>query len=195
MDLVSIELVKAILGPGVGTQGDQALLEIITIVSGQIESYLDRKAQVITYTEQLNVEDGQWKFFLKAYPITSITSVHNDYDRVFASGSLIDATDYYIDLVSGCLTIDKTSLVCGAGMLKVVYVGGMAATEAAFKTAYPDITGAAAIECAARWLRKGHPNTINATIGGATVSFITRDQFLPDVKAVLDGHLRMASYA
>lgn len=192
MDLTSIEDVKALLGPNFGTQGDQSLIEIISIVSGQIETYLDRKITTGTYIEQLDVKPLQWKFYLKAYPIVSVTSIYNDYDRVFDSSSLVEAADYYVDLERGAVAIDRTILTSGNGVLKITYSGGMAADQEAFKSAYPDIAGACAQECAARWLRKGNPNTINATIGGATVSLISRGQFLPDVKDVLDNHVRMA---
>lgn len=191
MDLVTIEDVRSLLGPNFGVQGDQALLELISSVSGEVETWLDRKVFTTTYTEQLDIRYGEWKFYLRAYPVTSVTSVHNDYDRVFPASTLISTTDYYVDLANGVLNLDRATLSTGVGVLKIVYVGGMALTTAAFKAAFPDISGAVAMEVAARWIRKNHPTVTNASLGNTAVTVVQKTQFLDGVEKALEPHQRI----
>lgn len=188
MDLTTVNSVKDLLGV-VADVDDDSIQQYITIVSGEVETYLNRIVQTqAVVTEQIDVIKDQRIFHLKAYPVVSVASVNNDYSRVFGSSTLIAASNYYVNLQTGMLTIDRVHVTPGMGVLKVIYSGGMGLTTSAFMTAYPDISGAVATEVAYRYQRRAQIGTFNVSVGGASVNLASKTQLLPQVEEVLFAH-------
>lgn len=130
MDFTTVERVKSL--NGLKTNEHDALLrQLITSVSKQIETYMSILPEVKERIQFFDV-GSSCDFFVKSYPLHSVTEVINDWDRLF-TGSAIDSTDYtfYPDELSGLISIDKYILTTGRRTLKITYVGGFA-----FKSEY-----------------------------------------------------------
>jgi len=120
--------------------------------------------------------------------------VWNDIEWVFDTDHLIEATSYRVNVDTGLLYFrEGYEPDEGPQALKVVYTGGMAATTEKFMLAYPDIAQAIARQVAYLFNTR---HTIGATsidVGATTGASWQGDvEWLPGVKAVLDGHRRSA---
>ena len=100
-----------------------------------MENYCRRVfEQNATITEFHSGKAGQTVLILHRPPIASITSIHDDPDRVYGSGTLVAATDYLIsDGEAGLVQFDGWSLQHGFNNVKVVYSGGFAAARQELK--------------------------------------------------------------
>lgn len=120
-DLTTIAAVKVLTGAA--TADDAITQTLITKASFYANDYTGRILAQQTFTEIYD-GDGSDILFLKNYPITSVTTVHQDSDRVFGSDTLVAATDY--------LTYEDNRKLVGTGTrwfrdvqtIKVVYVAG-----------------------------------------------------------------------
>ena len=78
-----------------GSGEDTLLEEIIEHVSAEVEAYCDRlfAAQV----DRIEYPTGGSELLsLKLFPITSVATIHEDAEREFGSGTLIDSSNYYV---------------------------------------------------------------------------------------------------
>ena len=190
MDLSTLARVRDRLGFEDSDTSDDTLLQVLlSRVSEAAAKYLNRKATSETTTEQLDVDAGQRTFHLKGFPVTSITTVKSATDRDFSSASAIDSGDYYSDGDAGLLHMDY-STAAGRGVFQVVYVGGMAATAAAFVTAYADIADAIDEQTAFYYQRRQAVGVRSENMGGGSYSVSTLDGWLSSVLSVLDTHRR-----
>src|SRR5574341_1253792 len=80
-----------------GTAHDTELTRLILVVDEFCNQHCNRKLEQATVTEYHSTKDGQTTLLLKQPPIASITSIHDDPDRVYAAASLLAAADYVID--------------------------------------------------------------------------------------------------
>lgn len=141
---------------GLSSDATALIADLIAEVSADIEQELRRETTIATYTEVLDVASRQRKWSLKAFPVTSITSVKSDPERGFGAG--IDALD--TDLYTMRFGEESHLLHIEAGVspgvrtLQVVYVGGMAADTAGMISSYPDVVGVATQEVVNRFLRR-----------------------------------------
>ena len=133
---------------------DALLAQLITGASAAILTFLGvDSAEAKSRTEDLDVEmDGaNQSFILRAFPVTSLTSVSFDPDLLFGSGTTLVANDDYALRSggrTGVLTL-KTSLSGPyPGALRVVYVAGFGATTDAVIAAFPDLAMAAEFQIA-----------------------------------------------
>lgn len=196
MDLSTLDRVKTHMNAGgqkiTKADAESLLSELITSYSAAFESYLNRLVETTVRTLQITVHPGQTTFELPAYPVTTLTSVKNTWDRDFASATAIDSDDYYCDTETGILYIDRYGLIPGPGVMQVVYTGGMAATPAAFVTAYPEIAGALDQQVVSHWQRKDQLGAQGVSLGQGSVSFSGPLKLLPEVRATLAKHRRVA---
>ena len=133
MELTTLPRVKDRLSVDADdSQYDDILERMIRAASAKVETYLRRAVLKGTTTEYFDVEPGQRIFSLKAYPVTSITTVHNDTAWTYGSDTLVSSDAYTVNTETGSLYVDSYYLITGHRALKVVYVGGMAATTPAF---------------------------------------------------------------
>lgn len=191
MNLTTLEKVKSRLSKGY--EGHLAFLnQLIEEVSVYVEGWIDRTVQTGTVTETFDVSESQRLVQLAAYPVTSITSVSNDTSRTFTSYSA--STGYVVDS-NGLLKFDY-SLIPGNQVLRVVYVGGMAATTAAFVAAYPDISGAVAMQVSYAFMRRTDLGGVSWNSGGGIgASSIGEFGLLDAVADILTPHKRATAWA
>ena len=211
MDLTTKARVAQLVNPG-GTldpaDPDGALFDVlIDQVSAVAERYMDRTVLVGTYTEYFDINPFQRSFWLKAWPVTAITSVNFDPANLFPAGNVLDSTDYVSPILHpmGILEM-KWDLYSGADLLpralKVVYTGGMAtgadaaAQTAAFIAAYPDIAGAIDQQVAFQWHNRNNQgmSSLSGEGGGVVlpVMFLGQEvqQLVPLVRSILERHRR-----
>lgn len=175
-----------------GWQEKESLLnQLIGDVSAGAETYMLRSALATTYTEYFDVTTGRSLFSCKAYPITSVTSVANDIDRAWGSTTLLDSGDYAAHLETGLIEVDQRSLITGSRVLRIVYIGGMAATTDAFVAAYPDISKAVTIQVVHEFRRSNSLQGDSITTAAGSVAFLGGIDWLAHAKAILDTHKRI----
>jgi hypothetical protein len=92
----------------------------------EAEKYCHYAFNRATYTEYHD-GDGSSIIMLKNLPIESITSIHDDPDRVYDSEHLIDSTDYVLYSGSGKVQLDGLITTIGLNNIKVIYVAGYGA--------------------------------------------------------------------
>jgi len=200
MRLAKLEPVKTLLDiDETETEFDELLMQLIENVSGEVEDYLGRVVQVpqsagvaAEITEYFDVSLHTVRVRVSAYPVISVTDIRSDTDRTFATSSIVDSKNYYIDSALGIITFKWTMLDIGPGALKVIYKGGMALTTDAFISAYPAINSAVNMEVAARFQRKATLGVVALAMTGGSVTYIQQNQFLPGVQSILDGEVRTA---
>jgi len=186
--------IKALLGSNSSTNDDLLLEAFALSVSAAVEKYIARGVETTERTEYHDVEAGQSYFLLKAYPVDTAESiaVYNDSGRTF--GTALGSSNYTVLGDLGGLSIDGYSLIDGPRVLKVVYTGGLAATQEALEAAYPDIEMAARIQGAAWFERRKSLSTASVSVAGSSVSVGGELDFLPQVKSLLVQY-RRDSYA
>lgn len=188
MDLTTVARYKAYSGIG-GASEDTILGYLITAVSAQFENHLDRYVESTSRTVYQDVEPGQRVFSLRGYPVSSVTSVHNDIDWDFESSDLLDADDYTVLGDDGLLNVPRYTLAYGPRALKVVYTGGMAADVATFDASYPAIETALWMQIAYSYDRRQFNADTSVSIAGSSTTFHT-PELLPEVVGILRPYRR-----
>ena len=193
LELSTLEEVKALLEFEDNVR-DVVLMKLIKDVSAEVEMYLNRSTAVVTDAIQyFDIPRYGVKMFLRAYPITTVTSLWNTTDRTYDSTTIVDSDNYYVDTQHGIITVDKQYLLMGAGAVKLQYTGGMASNTANFIRDYRALSSALATEVMYRFQRNAEIGLIAASGGGSNVTLERRLQFHPSVQIVLQEHRRMTS--
>ncbi len=130
---------------GAPTADTSIVEDYIDAASGWMNKSTGRKLKSRTLTEYYDVVDP-YELILREYPITSVTTLHNDTGRSFGSGSLIASTQYEVEKERGTIIMTETILITGRRVAKVVYVAG-------YSTIPPDLANAA-MTLAAYWYDK-----------------------------------------
>jgi hypothetical protein len=132
-DLTTLANVKAwTKEPGTGL--DALISDLITRVSKYIKVYCERDILSKDYTEYHNGHGSNY-LLLNQYPITAITSIHDDLDRNFDASTLIDSDDIIFttgtnEALAGIVYLDGFSFSCGKNNIKVIYTAGYASVPA-----------------------------------------------------------------
>lgn len=204
MDLTTAERVRVLIMAGAQATGTALLSDtsaglgqLITEVSAAAESYLDRNAESgVSRTEYFDVERGNTIFRLRAYPVASVTNIWLDYDQAFGTSTLLTTDDYFNPVLDtrGLLVMKYPSFFRGYGdrwsrALKVTYTGGMAATAAAFITAFPDIAAAVEHQVIFRWKRRNDLGHLSVAGDAGTVT-VAGVEWIAESIAVLDRYRR-----
>lgn len=124
-DLTTLARIKEYLQIASSTATwNDVLNTLITQCSKMVEKYCQRTFIQATYTEYY---DGfrQRELVLRQFPLSSVTTIHDDPARSYTASTLVSSNDYYADLARGMVKFDVT-LSRGRGNLKVVYVAGYA---------------------------------------------------------------------
>lgn len=194
MDLTTKERVKVhgeAGGQKWGTSSDDQLDAIIAGYSADFERMLDRIVLAAAQTETFDVDRGQRVFSLKAYPVTAVTSIINDTERLF-TGDALATTEYSLNLATGLLQVDQAYLLPGPGVLQVIYTGGMALTTAAFITAFPALAFAMDLQVLHHYQRRNSLGATSLSAGQGNVSFQGPLKLLPTVLATIKAHRRIS---
>jgi len=119
---------------GITGSGDDTLLdELGEAAEVWVDNYLGRSLAIETHTEYHDgMGRGHGDLVLLHRPVSSVTTLHDDVDRDFASADLISSDDYYLDGARGIIRLlPSFAGLTGAGHftrgvanLKVVYEAG-----------------------------------------------------------------------
>ena len=147
--LTTINNVKAYLGLS-GSTHDALLTTLVSAASDAIEAYCGRAFAAADHTEYLDGDDNGVRrsdLLLQHYPILSVTSIHDDPDRDWSDGDLVNSDDYTFYADEGRVVLDSGSFHTGRRSVKVVYRAGYEAIP-------DDLQQACAILTAA-WFNRG----------------------------------------
>lgn len=193
MDLTTTARVKT-LGSITSSDQDALLGVLVTAVSARIERYLGRHAEETSRTEYYDVEPGQHVFFLRGYPIASVTSVKNDEDWDFANTDEITSTEFTIigsDHTGRLVIDDAVTPIAGKNALQVVYTGGMGTDTSDFISNFPDVALAADQQTLHEYQRRKQLGIVSSSIGQHSASVEFGVDLLPIVKRALNPYRRM----
>ncbi len=125
MSLTTLANVKAFKNITL-TDHDSEINRLIPAVDAFVDQYCARTIEQATVTEFHSTRAAQAKIFLKQPPVASITSIHDDPERTYASGDLLtDNTDYVLeDGDAGIVAFDEHTVKGGIRNIKAIYVGG-----------------------------------------------------------------------
>ncbi len=120
MSLISTYDVRIWLGIEDGdTKPNPRLASISQAVEDFVDSFTNRKLEATRYLTDPNFSyydgTGRAYMYLKAYPVSYVSSVNVDNDRAFGSGTLFASGDYYWE-PSGKLRVEgNPAYGCGGG--------------------------------------------------------------------------------
>lgn len=192
LDLTTLERVKLLLGRATdNTRDDDILEQLISSVSARVETYLDRKTASGSYTDYFDIQfPGQKRFYLNAWPVSAITSVHHDPDGEWAATDEVESSNYRYNIDRGELYL-RIFLPRAFQGLRVIYTGGMADDAAAFIASYPEISDAVDKQVVYEYQRRTELGASTLSGKGGTVTQFPIKEFLPITKAVLDKFKRI----
>ena len=173
-----------------GTGLDAVIARLIDSVSQMARDYMGRELLAASYTEVLPLRARRRYVTLKAFPLTSVTSVKYASSRDFTNVTAMDAAGYQVLLPQGQIYLAGLSTWFEPGFLQIVYAGGMAADTTAFMAAFPRISVAADDEVIARLNRRLVPDGSPQALG-SSVAYQDELKPLTDFYAALDPHRRL----
>ena len=138
-----------------------------------LEAYLGHAIKSTTYTEYYD-GDGTKKLLLRKWPIVSVTSINVDIDRDFASDTVMDSDDYYVDTENGIIDVwqetgvGPTVFEFGIKNVKIIYVAGYA-------TIPNDLVHIANEHVAFLFRRSATEGTTSQSLGGKSEIYDERD--------------------
>lgn len=168
------------------TDYDTLLSTLASAVQSLFDELTGRTSESTTHTEYHDAGPACRRVFLKNYPVTSVTSLHDDPDWEYSSSDLVDSSDYVVDNVRGII-IYNSYFFEGDQNIKVVYVAGY--TSLTFPSSWKEIW----VRQACEWFRtaknKDHGKaSINQ--GGASTGSMTKkdlvDGLMQDFKMLVD---------
>lgn len=198
MEATTIARVKALLDI-TSTTYDAVLTTMVAAASKRIENYLDRALEQTSRTEEYPIKPRQNVLFLRAYPITSITSIKLALDWDYASETPISSDDYKYDADTGMvhftfypiLNYRGDNAAAAPNVMQVVYTGGFATSTANLISAFPDIAYAADIQTVAMWRRRDSPQGQSTSVGGGSIAYEGALKLVPDAIEALTPYRRL----
>lgn len=170
--LVSLDNIKKFMGmTGSTSDGDDLLEDLINRVSTLFESYMNEHILSRSYTEYHDGK-GVYVLFPKHSPITSITSIHDDYDWDYLDADLIDSDDYTI--VNDNYIALKTAVSSFADYtqnVKIIYTAG-------YLTVPDDLIQACITEVSRAYNNRLEVDVTSRTLSDGSVSYSAKT-FLP----------------
>jgi hypothetical protein len=163
---------------------EQKLMEeLANRVTDLFESVCKRQFISATHTEY---HDGTGNLYLFPfqYPITSVTSIHDDPDWSWGAATLISASDYMIHQNARMIVLKSGYFADDVQNIKIVYVAGYAAS------AVPkDLINALVEQVGWLYKKKKHHllGVASRALPDGTLAFNQQD-LLPEVKIVLKRH-------
>lgn len=190
IELCTLQDVKTRVGKATtDTKDDEAIRQVIPAVSASIEDFIDRYVENTTHVEVFNVESRQRVFFLKGYPVSSITTVHNDLDRLFSTSTVVDSDEYTCNLDDGILYFEPGyPALTGWRVLQVTYAGGIAEDTDDLETTNEGLILREAALLQAAYLLRTRTSIGAVSEAGGELGSITwhrGDNFIPEVLAKL----------
>jgi uncharacterized phiE125 gp8 family phage protein len=197
MDATTVARVKALLDITSSTH-DTVLGTMIAAASRRIESYIDRPLELTARTETYPMLPRQSVLFLRAYPVSAVTSIKVSAGWDFAAATAISSSDYYVDSESGMVNFNHFPILPGLleggaaqNAVQVVYTAGLAADVATLIADYPDIAYAADAQVVAMWRRRDSPQGSTYSVGGSSMTYEVPLKMVPDVVEALTPYRRL----
>lgn len=171
-----------------GSDANQTLLtQIIAGVSGQVARYLNRPLGVTSFARTFDVAEGQRLFSVYESPIATMTKVELLTPGLPDETYEFDAEEYAVNDHLLQMLVEVTA---GVARLKATGTGGLAASTAAFATAYPEVVLHAERYIHLLYRRSKAPDIASTSTAGNTTTYLSTD--LPrEFKDVLDPLRRM----
>jgi len=184
--LTTKEEVKKYLEDTAGISSFDALLDALILgVSQKFEFAANRPLFSATRVELHG--GGTSRLFVKAPPITSITSIVYAEDYDFANGTTLAAAEYVLDPSDKKEAIYSTYGVFVGGLesLKVTYVGGYIGADVANSNIPEMVKQAATLQVVYLFKNRKTIGFDNVNVGDGVLTKITNRWFLPDVLDVV----------
>jgi len=132
----------------VSNDNDRLLKTWIASCSMMIEKYLDRSVEKTSYTEYFSLIPNKQFFVVKAYPVSTLTSVYIDSSALW-TGDESEIEDCFTNDYANAVYFPYGFTVPGSGAkaVRVIYTGGLAAhpTNSTYTIAAAGQTGAWAV--------------------------------------------------
>jgi hypothetical protein len=207
MLLSSLKKIKLVNGLFESNTDDDILItDMLSAVSDRIESYCKREFKLKTYTEKFNPTPEQKVFRVRAYPISSITSIETDPTGTFsdiANITTIDTNSYRIsadgrdiEFYVGTLTTSTITTLFPTPV-RIIYTGGLSAHATISIFALEDVVGTLTIGSTCRGEDSGAYGIVSAVDGDSISVEISTGTFedgesliIGGATATLDEHTR-----
>jgi hypothetical protein len=195
--LCTIADIKTPLGLADETRHDTFLTALIAAFSRRADNFTGRVLQDTGAAVTEYYRGGCDLLQLRRYPIVSITSIKEAWDRDWdAATALVADTDYWIsDAESGILERLYATWPDGSGRTQVIYRGGFAepdAVLAAGQTALPaDLREAARLQCTMIFQRRDDLGLVGVTFEGGGKQ-MQQIRLLPEVEDTLSMYRRLS---
>jgi hypothetical protein len=168
---------------------DRRIDALVLAVSADLERRMGRSLFLDAYTETFSPRGDQLRFPLKAWPVSSVSSVTEALDRDFSAATAIDPDSYLVR--DGVLIfVDGYVPFPGTDTLQVVYTGGLASTTDAIVLAYPDLEFAARLQVALVLQRAKTIGVGTEAILGTSITVGEPIDLLPQVRQVVADYRR-----
>lgn len=138
LSLTTLPRLKGILGKA-NTTNDALLEQTIMEATNRADSITRRQLRIRTYGSGglvAEVRDGNGQTWIDPHqwPVVSITSIHDDANRDFASGTLKAASEYFIDYKGNLIHLEPdapngTHFTVGRQNVQLIYTGGYGTYE------------------------------------------------------------------
>jgi len=164
------------------TKYETLLNTIIDAVSKRFENYCCREFEYQQNIEEYHSGTGENTFIIvQRPPISKVTSLHDDYNRVFGDDTLFDVDNY----VAGEQTVDLKNFRFRKGIknIKVVYDGGY--TDA---TIPHDLRLAAIMQTVFIFQRRNDLGLTSLSGEGGSISVQFPMKLLPEVGEILQNY-------
>lgn len=131
MGLLSTGALRTWMGIEEGDKNPNAKLDSISsAVEDFVDGFTNRKLLANTYYAQIDYSymdgNGLPYIYLPIYPISYISGVYVDNDRIFGSGTLISSNDVFLYSSSGKIVSEAGYFTRGRRNIRVDYIGGYA---------------------------------------------------------------------
>jgi len=168
---------------------DDILQSMLNEVFSLWEELTERTWELTSLTEYYNGQKNMSKLSMRNYPIISVTSIHDDAERIFGSDTEIPTADIHFDSPNGIIFCGGFNV--GFQNIKVIYTTGYTLETV------PKWLKAIIKRQVAHWHRQRTANTsdlfsVSIHAGGGTTSFKSlHDNLLPDFYAAAQRNRRM----
>ena len=198
MNATTIDRVKALLDIS-SSNYDAVLTTMVAAATRRIENYIDRPLEAKERTETYPIKPRQDVLFLRAYPVTAISSIKLALDWDYSTETPIQADDYKFDAETGMVNFlfypitnwKGNNLAAAPNVMQVVYTAGFSADTATLISDYPDIAYAADVQTVAMWRRRDSPQVASMNVGGASINYEKPLAMVPDVIEALTPYRRL----
>lgn len=180
MDMTTATRVKEALGI-TDSGSDTLIAQLITAVSNEVERVMDRYVLTTSRTETLPMRSFKKLVMLRAFPVTSVSTIKVSQTLDFTdSDALVANEDYVLDLTLGTLRFIVehdplrnyySGLPISPLYVQATYTGGMAVDTSAFISAYPELAQAVDMQCVHLFTRRASPGQTSQTLSDSSAQY------------------------